>query len=104
MTQNYRKRAEEFLSYMKSSFIDSNRFFPITYGELVSDIENEVKQVAQEARREENESFIKVIKETNLGDESLMEQEVLWAIDDIKEAFIKAIRSRMIGPEPMEEK
>lgn len=62
------------------------------------------QQIAQEARREENEALIKIINGTDLGDENLKEQEVVWAINDIKEDFIKAIRSRMIGPEPMEEK
>lgn len=98
MTQNYRKRAEDILNG-----ILQNQIF-LTGISTVDTLIEAFKQIAQEARREENEALIKIINGTDLGDENLKEQEVVWAINDIKEDFIKAIRSRMIGPEPMEEK
>lgn len=58
------------------------------------------QQIAQEARREENEACAKICD----GDPDMIEITFYNGKSNKISSNAKAIRARMIGPEPMEEK
>lgn len=110
MTQNYRKRAEEFVEHYscedtwyscpKSGEGCANEAAGTEcdcgYEYKISKLQNTFQQIAQEARREENEACAKIA----LRHQFKKNTEVYYAGAEIAHH----IRSRMIGPEPMEEK
>ena len=101
MTQDYRKRAEEFIDFIHIRACDPNRFFMATYGEISNALETIFKQIAQEARREENEACAKVSEES-IGDGSRHafnydDGGTTYGYDKACSEIAKAIPSRMEG-------
>lgn len=95
MTQDYRKRAEEFLSWYSNQ--------EVSFSEGVDLFEKELQSLAKEYRREENEACAKICED------SVKPELIAGSTVDICTMnpfeLAKAIRNRMkIGPETMEEK
>jgi len=61
-TQNYRKRAEEFINHQNRLFQNTGQ---LSFDTEILVLESEFKQVAQEARREENEACAKAVEKAD---------------------------------------
>lgn len=92
MTQDYRKRAEEFILSLGDPHMSDKMRICGSPEKLAEAFQ----QIAQESRREENEACAKIA----LRHQFKKNTEVYYAGAEIAHH----IRSRMIGPEPMEEK
>lgn len=92
MTQDYRKRAEDLWAYFRQQ---EPREYELD--RLVSVF----KEIANEARREENEACAKIADKCG---ENTADTKYRFGIIIASWLISETIRSRMIGPEPMEEK
>jgi len=99
MTQDYRKRAEDFVD----ECVDIHDDWPDLAKQVMrSDLTKLLQKVAQEARREENESVLKLIKR-KIRDRSgpggactETQQRSIEVCNSLRE-LAKSIRSRMEG-------
>lgn len=109
MTTDYRKRAEEFVEHYScedpwyscheaGGCNDEITECDCGYESKLEKLTAAFQQIAQESRREENYACAKLIEEDSYV-RTLGVRRINFTID-----AAKAIRSRMIGPEPMEEK
>jgi len=93
MTQDYRKRADEFLSWYSNQ--------EVSFSEGVDLFEKELQSLAKESRREENEACAKIADKCG---ENTADTKYRFGIIIASGLISETIRARMIGPEPMEEK
>lgn len=104
MIKDYRKRAEELILSLGITG-------EIRIAGEIERLAEAFKQIAQEARQEENEACAKILikqagdnnsKAMNCPNKNL--REIYLDHANVAKEIAKAIRSRMIVPEPMEEK
>lgn len=95
MITDYRKQAQELIEELSNyTDVEWDNNCSETYISVTDIAEKYLKQISKEARLEENEACVRTIF-----------LEAKWEIDPkIYEDLAQSIRSRMIGPEPMEEK
>lgn len=97
MTQDYRKRAEEFILSLGDPHMSDKMRICGSPEKLAEAFQ----QIAQESRREENEACAKIAYKCG---ENTADTKYRFGIIIASWLISETIRSRMIGPEPMEYK